>query len=86
MVVDVLEAPTTPTAAEDLEVVVVRGPSPGWSTAVSADRGEAPKVLPFQVRDADGATAVASVYIPPTGDGLPYVLPGSSSSSTPGPA
>ena len=34
-------------------------------------------MLPFQVRDADGATAAASVYIPPTGDGLPYVLPGS---------
>jgi hypothetical protein len=38
------------------------------------DRGEAPKVLPFEVRDSDGAAAVASVYVPPTGNGLPYVV------------
>ena len=52
---------------------------PGWSTGCRSapTAGAAPKVLPFQVRDADGATAAASVYIPPTGDGLPYVLPGS---------
>ncbi len=81
VVVDVLEGAYDPDgAAEDLEVVEVSGdPSARVvdGVQVRADRGEAPKVLPFQVRDADGATAAASVYIPPTGDGLPYVLPGS---------
>ena len=81
VVVDVLEGAYDPDGAvEDLEVVDVSGdPSARVvdGVQVRADRGEAPKVLPFQVRDADGATAAASVYIPPTGDGLPYVLPGS---------
>jgi hypothetical protein len=79
--VDVLEGAYDPDgAAEDLEVVEVSGdPSARvvGGTQVRANRGEAPKVLPFQVRDADGATAAASVYVPPTGNGLPYVLPGS---------
>ena len=81
VVVDVLEGAYDPDGdVEDLEVVDVSGdPSARVvdGVQVRADRGEAPKVLPFQVRDADGATAAASVYIPPTGDGLPYVLPGS---------
>lgn len=81
VVVDVLDGAYDPDgAAEDLEVVDVSGdPSARVvdGAQVRADRGRAPKVLPFEVRDADGATAVASVYIPPTGDGLPYVLPGS---------
>lgn len=81
VVVDVLEGAYDPDGAvKDLEVVDVSGdPSARVvdGVQVRADRGEAPKVLPFQVRDADGATAAASVYIPPTGDGLPYVLPGS---------
>lgn len=81
VVVDVLDGAYDPDGAvEDLEVVEVSGdPSARVvdGSQVRADRGEAPKVLPFQVRDADGATAVASVYVPPTGDGLPYVLPGS---------
>ena len=80
VVVDVLEGAYDPDGrAEDLEVVDVFGdPSARvvGGVQVRADRGPAPKVLPFEVRDADGATAVASVYIPPTGDGLPYVLPG----------
>ncbi|HEX5917617.1 MAG TPA: fibronectin type III domain-containing protein [Nocardioides sp.] len=81
VVVDVLEGAYDPDgAADDLEVVEVSGdPSARVvdGVQVRADRGAAPKVLPFEVRDSDGATAVASVYIPPTGDGLPYVLPGS---------
>ena len=81
VVVDVLEGAYDPDgAADDLEVVEVSGdPSARVvdGVQVRADRGAAPKVLPFEVRDGDGATAVASVYIPPTGDGLPYVLPGS---------
>ena len=81
VVVDVLDGAYDPDGtAEDLEVVEVSGdPSARVvdGVQVRADRGPAPKVLPFEVRDADGATAAASVYIPPTGDGLPYVLPGS---------
>ncbi|MBD3924932.1 fibronectin type III domain-containing protein [Nocardioides cavernae] len=81
VVVDVLDGAYDPDGtAEDLEVVDVSGdPSARVidGVQVRADRGPAPKVLPFEVRDAAGATAVASVYIPPTGDGLPYVLPGS---------
>ncbi len=79
VVVDVLEGSYDPDgSAEDLEVTDVGGdPSARVvdGTRVRADRGAAPKVLPFEVRDADGAAAVASVYIPPTGNGLPYVLP-----------
>ncbi|GAA1448115.1 Ig-like domain-containing protein [Mycobacterium cookii] len=79
VVVDVLEGAYDPDgAAESLEVTGVGGdPSARVvdGVEVRANRGEAPKVLPFEVRDADGATAVASVYIPPTGNGLPYVLP-----------
>ena len=61
VVVDVLEGAYDPDGAvEDLEVVEVSGdPSARVvdGVQVRADRGEAPKVLPFQVRDADGATA-----------------------------
>jgi len=81
VVVDVLEGAYDPDGAvDDLEVVEVSGdPSARVveGVQVRADRGEAPKVLPFLVADADGGTAAASVYVPPTGDGLPYVLPGS---------
>ncbi len=79
VVVDVLEGAYDPDGdAADLEVSDVSG-DPSATIVdriqVRADRGESPKVLPFQVRDADGAVASASVYIPPTGNGLPYVLP-----------
>jgi hypothetical protein len=79
VVVDVLEGAYDPDGdAADLEVTEVSGdPSARVvdGAEVRADRGASPKVLPFEVRDADGAAAVASVYIPPTGNGLPYVLP-----------
>ena len=79
VVVDVLEGAYDPDGdSADLEVSDVSGdPSARVidGIQVRADRGENPKVLPFQVRDADGAAAAASVYIPPTGNGLPYVLP-----------
>ncbi len=79
VVVDVLEGAYDPDGSvEDLEVTdVVGDPSARVldGVEVRANRGTAPKVLPFEVRDADGAAAVASVYIPPTGNGLPYVLP-----------
>ncbi|MBC2934853.1 Ig-like domain-containing protein [Nocardioides sp. zg-1228] len=79
VVVDVLEGAYDPDGSvDDLELVDVTGdPSARVidGVQVRADRGPAPKVLPFQVRDADGAVAAAAVYIPPTGDQLPYVLP-----------
>ncbi|WP_210439941.1 Ig-like domain-containing protein [Nocardioides xinjiangensis] len=79
VVVDVLEGAYDPDGdAADLAVAEVSGDDSARvvdGVQVRADRGEAPKVLPFVVRDADGATAAASVYIPPTGNGLPYVLP-----------
>ncbi len=79
VVVDVLEGAYDPDgAAEDLRVTEVSGDRAARvvdGAQVRADRGAAPKVLPFVVEDADGATAAASVYIPPTGNGLPYVLP-----------
>lgn len=79
VVVDVLEGAYDPDGdAGDLRVSDVWGdPSARvtGSSQVRADRGEDPKVLPFEVTDGDGAAAVASVYIPPTGNGLPYVLP-----------
>ena len=80
VVVDVLEGAYDPDgSAEDLRVTEVSGDPTArvvGGAQVRADRGAAPKVLPFVVEDADGATAAASVYIPPTGNGLPYVLPG----------
>lgn len=79
VVVDVLEGAYDPDGdAGDLEVSDVWGdPSARitGSSQVRADRGEEPKVLPFEVTDGDGAASVASVYIPATGNGLPYVLP-----------
>ena len=79
VVVDVLEGAydpdgsaddlRSPTSSGDPSATVVDG------AQVRADRGAAPKVLPFRVVDADGAAAAASVYVPPTGTGLPYVLP-----------
>lgn len=77
VVVDVLEGAYDPDGpAEDLEVVGVGGSARVLDgVEVRADRGAAPQVLPFEVRDGDGASAAASVYIPPTGTGLPSVLP-----------
>jgi hypothetical protein len=43
---------------------------------VKADRGTSPLVVPFRVEDRDGASATASLYVPPTGTGIPYVEPG----------
>lgn len=78
VVVDVLEGAYDPDgAAEDLRVTEV-APSATVVDGVEirADRGAAPQVLPFVVQDGDGASAAASVYVPPTGNGLPYVVDG----------
>lgn len=80
VVVDVLDGAYDPDGdADDLTVSDVSGDPTATvvrGTQVRADRGEDPKVLPFEVTDGDGAASVASVYIPATGNGLPYVLPG----------
>ena len=43
---------------------------------VKANRAASPLVVPFRVEDGDGASATASLYVPPTGTGIPYVEPG----------
>ncbi len=79
VVVDVLEGAYDPDGpVDDLSVVGVSGDDSATvvdGVSVRANRGVAPKVLPFVVQDGDGAAATASVYIPPTGTGLPYVVP-----------
>ncbi len=42
---------------------------------IKANRAISPQVVPFRVEDADGASATASLYVPPTGTGIPYVEP-----------
>ena len=80
VVVDVLEGAYDPDgSADDLTVTDVYGDPDATvvdGAQVRANRGAAPKVLPFRVEDGDGAAAAASVYVPPTGSGLPFVLPG----------
>lgn len=53
----------------DPEVVSSRG------SLVRVVRGPEPRVVPFRVEDAHGSTAMASLYVPATGTGLPYVKP-----------
>jgi hypothetical protein len=78
VLVDVLEGAYDPDGpAEDLQVTEVSPPAKVVDgVEVRADRGPAPRVLPFVVEDRDGASASASVYVPPTGNGLPYVVDG----------
>ncbi len=80
VVVDVLDGAYDPDgSADDLIVTDVYGDPDATvvdGAQVRANRGAAPKVLPFRVEDGDGAAAAASVYVPPTGSGLPFVLPG----------
>ncbi|HXH76900.1 Ig-like domain-containing protein [Nocardioides sp.] len=42
---------------------------------IRVNRGPNPIVVPFRVEDANGAAATASLYVPPTGTGIPYVKP-----------
>lgn len=44
-------------------------------STITVTRGPDPIVVPFRVEDADGAAATASLYVPPTGTGIPYVKP-----------
>ncbi|MGN0063436.1 MAG: Ig-like domain-containing protein [Nocardioides sp.] len=51
------------------DLVTTRG------STVRVVRGPEPRVVPFRVEDEDGAAALASLYVPATGTGVPYVKP-----------
>ena len=75
--VDVLEGAFDPDGdVADLRVTEVYGTA-GNPTIdgdeVRVNRGPNPIVVPFRVEDANGAAATASLYVPPTGTGIPYV-------------
>ncbi|WP_159081367.1 fibronectin type III domain-containing protein [Nocardioides sediminis] len=77
--VDVLDGAYDPDGrADDLRVAEVLG-DPEVARIdgdrVKANRAASPLVVPFRVEDADGASATASLYVPPTGTGIPYVKP-----------
>ena len=78
--VDVLEGAYDPDGrVDDLVVAEVLGDPDVARIAgdrIKADRAAAPLVVPFRVEDGDGASATASLYVPPTGTGIPYVKPG----------
>ncbi|HSU02058.1 MAG TPA: fibronectin type III domain-containing protein [Nocardioides sp.] len=78
VVVGVLEGAYDPDgSAERLTVTDVGGSARVVDgVEVRAERGPAPQVLPFVVEDDRGARAAASVFVPPTGNGLPYVVDG----------
>lgn len=65
-------------SVEDLTVAEVLG-DPDVARVdgdrVKANRSTSPQVVPFRVEDADGASATASLYVPSTGTGIPYVEP-----------
>lgn len=77
--VDVLEGAYDPDGPPDaLQVVEVLGDATGTSingSTITINRAVHPQVVPFRVEDADGGSATASVYVPPTGEGLPFVKP-----------
>lgn len=78
--VDVLETAYDPDGEpEDLRIAEVFAPRGVEATVdggrISVLRGEQPLVVPFRVEDADGGAATASLYVPATGAGLPYVVP-----------
>ncbi|MEJ7832344.1 MAG: Ig-like domain-containing protein [Nocardioides sp.] len=80
--VDVLETAYDPDGAtKDLRVTDVFAPAALTPTinggSVTVARGPQPAVIPFRVEDADGGAATASLFVPPTGAGAPYVRPGS---------
>jgi hypothetical protein len=78
--VDVLAGAYDPDGrAGDIRVVEVYGDPATITfddTRVTADRAAEPRVIPFRVEDAQGTSALAQVFVPPTGRGIPYVKPG----------
>lgn len=75
--VDVLAGAWDPDGrTEDLQVTRVLDPDGRAvveGSRVVVDRATHPRVVPFEVRDADGAVTTASLYVPATGAGLPRV-------------
>ena len=78
--VDVLVGAYDPDGrAADIRVVEVYGDPETVSsddTRVTADRAAEPRVIPFRVEDGQGTSALAQVFVPPTGRQIPYVKPG----------
>lgn len=78
--VDVLEGAYDPDGpVDDLRVTDVFAPAGVEAvregSRVTVTRGPQPIVVPFRVEDGDGGAATASLYVPATGAGLPYVRP-----------
>lgn len=73
--IDVLEGAYDPDGpAAKLRIVDVYHPTATFTdTRVKVDRRGVPQVVAFRVEDADGGAAVASLYVPATGGGVPYV-------------
>lgn len=76
--VDVLAEAYDPDGpSADLEITDVFAPAGVRASAdggkISVERGPQPIVVPFRVEDVDGGAATASLYVPATGSGLPYV-------------
>ncbi len=87
--VDVLDTAYDPDGApEDLVVAQVFAPqgvvARTRGSRVTIERGDQPRVVPFRVKDADGGSATASVYVPPLAGSAPYVLPGAAIELDPG--
>ncbi len=90
--VDVLETAYDPDgepgAADYLAVAKVFAPAGTTATVrgseVTVERGEQPLVVPFRVRDADGGSATASLFVPPLDGGAPYVVPDAAIQVEPG--
>ncbi len=78
--VDVLSSAYDPDGpSEELRITDVftpRGSTASLSRGrITLARGDTPMVVPFRVEDADGGAAMAQLYVPATGTGLPYVKP-----------
>ena len=75
--VDVLEGAYDPdgkvAGLEVTEVYGTEGNPTITGDTIRVNRGPNPLVVPFRVEDADGGAATASLYVPPTGTGIPYV-------------
>jgi hypothetical protein len=77
--VDVLEGAYDPDGPiEDITVVEVLGDASDArisGSTITIERRKHPQVVPFRIQDGDGGSATASVYVPSTGEGLPFVKP-----------
>ncbi|WP_162794346.1 Ig-like domain-containing protein [Nocardioides houyundeii] len=68
-------------AVEDLQVTEVYADPAIYQrkgNVLTVQRGEEPRVVPFRVEDAAGGVASASLFVPATGSGRPYLREGAS--------